>query len=111
MTIKEKVINKSISEVEMQLNEINFILNATPLTEIVNIRFEAQKLLEENRTLEQRTSNVFLKKIEDLSRREKELFVIAKKSENSSILTTKKVKLEIELTDLKNELFHIERKR
>lgn len=111
MTTKEKIINQSIEQVEKQLKEINSILEANPLSEICKIRQEAQKLLEENKTVEQRTSDAFIAKIEALSKREKEQFVLDEKSKDSIKLIDEKVKLEFELSDLRNELFHIERKR
>ena len=111
MTTKEKIINQSIEQVKKQLKEINFILEATPLSEICKIRQEAQKLLDENKTVEQRTSDDFITKIEALSKREKEQFALAEKSKDSIKLIDEKVKLEFELSDLRNELYHIERRR
>ncbi len=107
MTTKEKIIRKTIAEVERKLAEIKALLDATPLTEICKIRMEAQRLLEENTSLEQRTSHDFIKKIEDLSRREKEQFEIADKAKDSIKLIDKKVNLEIELSDLNRELYYI----
>lgn len=111
MPTKEKVINQSIERVEKQLKEINFILDANPLSEICKIRQESQKLLDENKTVEQRTSDDFISKIEVLSKREKEQFSLAEKSKDSIKLIDEKVKLEFELSELRNELYHIERRR
>lgn len=111
MTTKEKVINQSIEQVEKRLKEINFILEANPLSEICKIRQEAQKLLDENKTVEQRTSDDFISKIEVLSKREKEQFSLAEKSKDSIKLIDEKVKLEFELSDLRNELYCIERRK
>ena len=109
MKKKKKIINQSIEQIQKQLNEINFILESNPLSEICKIRAEAQKLLEENKTIDQRTSNDFVSKIEILAKREKEQFKIAEKGKNSSKLIDEKIYLEFELNDLKNELFHIRR--
>ena len=111
MTTKEKVINQSIGKVEKRLKEINFILEANPLSEICKIRQEAQKLLDENKTVEQRTSDDFIAKIEALSKREKEQFALAEKSKDSIKLIDEKVNLEFELSDLRNELYQIEHRR
>lgn len=111
MTTKEKVIHQSIRQVEKRLKEINFILDANPLIEICKIRQEAQKLLDENKTLAQRTSDDFMSKIEVLSKREKAQFALAEKSKDRIKLIGEKVKLELELSDLRNELYHIERKK
>ena len=62
----------------MRLCEINNILDATPLIDILNIRKEAQDLLDKNPKFEQRVSNEMLKKIEEYSKKEKELFAVAK---------------------------------
>lgn len=110
MTTKEKVIRQSIGQVEKRLKEINLILDANPLSEICKIRQEAQKLLDENKTVEQRTSNDFIAKIEELSKREKEQFAIAEKSKYSIKFIDEKVNLEFELSDLRNELYYIERR-
>ena len=111
MTTKEKVINQSIGKVEKRLKEINFILEANPLSEICKIRQEAQKWLDENKTVEQRTSDDFIAKIEALSKREKEQFALAEKSKDSIKLIDEKVNLEFELSDLRNELYQIEHRR
>ena len=110
MTTKEKVINQIIEQVEKRLKEINFILESNPLSEICKIRQEAQKLLDENKTVEQRTSDDFISKIEVLSKREEEQFALAEKSKDSIKLIDEKVNLEFELSDLRNELYHIERR-
>ena len=111
VTTKEKVIRQSIAVCEKKLSEINNILNANPVSRICEIRIEAQKLLDENKSIEKRMSKDFILKIEELAKLEKEQFRIAKQSSNSIKLIDDKVELEMELTDLKNELYHIERKK
>lgn len=111
MTTKEKIINESIQKVLNRIKEINFILESNPLSTICTIRQEAQRLLDENKTVEQRTSSDFIAKIEKLSKREKEQFALAEKGKYSIKLIDEKVNLEFELSDLRNELYHIERKR
>ncbi|MEK6882665.1 MAG: hypothetical protein AABY22_23790 [Nanoarchaeota archaeon] len=110
MTTKEKVINQSIGQVQRRLKEINFIIEANPLSEICKIRMESQKLLNENKTVSERTSDDFIEKIEVLSKREKEQFVLAEKGKDGIKLIDEKVKLEFELSDLQIELWHIERR-
>jgi hypothetical protein len=111
MTTKEKIIRKSIIEVQKKLEEINNVLESNPLSEIIKIRQETQKLLDENKTVDQRTSDVFIAKIESLSKCEKEQFALAEKQKDSTKLIDLKVKYEFELSDLENELFHIQRKK
>jgi hypothetical protein len=110
MTTKEKVIHQSIKQIEKKLKEINTILEANPLSEICNIRQEAKKLLEENKTIEQRTSDAFIAKIEELSKRERKQFILAEKCKSSFKLIKQKVDLEFELSGLRTELFYIERR-
>lgn len=107
MTTKEKVINEAIDRVEKKINEINFILNANPLIEIINIRKEAQKLLNDKKI----HHLLFIAKITALSKREKEQFKLAEKGKDSIKLIDEKVKLESELYDLKNELWYIQNKK
>jgi len=111
MTTKEQVIIKSIKEVNKKLDGVNFLLEANPLSEICNIRIEAQKLLDENKSIEQRTSNSFIAKIAALSNREKQQFEIAGKGKDSIKLIDEKSNLECELRDLKLELYQVQRKK
>jgi len=110
MSTKEKVVKESIEKVEKRLKEIDSLLGSNPLSEICKIREEAQKLLDENKTVEERTSDEFLTRLKLLSKREKEQFALAQKTRDSVKLIDEKVKLEFELQDLKNELYHIERR-
>jgi len=110
MTTKEKIIRQSIEQIEEELEQINFLLTANPLGEISKIRQEAQKLVDANPTVQERMSDYFITEIERLWKREKEQFELAEKSKDSAGLIDKKIKLEFELQDLHNELYHIERK-
>jgi len=109
MKTKELVILKSIAIVEDKIKQIKFLLDAKPLSEICKIRQEAQKLLEENKTIEERTSPNFVRRIADLSKREREQFAIAEKAKDSYKLIWKKVNLEFELKELNNELFYLKK--
>lgn len=111
MTTKEKVLDESIARATKRLIEINAILGANPISEICNIRMEAQKLLNENKSVEQRTSAEFIAKIGELAKREKEQFRLAKLQDDSIKLIEEKVDLVLELGDLKNELWSINRNR
>jgi len=72
---------------------------------------DAQKLLDENKSIEQRMSAEFSRKIGDLARRERNQFNIAKKASNTIALIDEKVDLEFELLELKNELYNIQRRK
>ncbi len=109
MTTKEKIIIKSINEVTRQIAVLEDIIYSNPLLEVINIRIEAQKFLENNKTLEQRTNKKFGDKITELANKEKKLMEKAKKRQNSIELIEEEVKLKMELSDLNNELCHIQR--
>jgi hypothetical protein len=111
MTTEEKIIRKSIIKINKRLHDINVILDAAPLLEIIEIRKEAQDFLIANPTIDQRTSEQALYKMNELSKKEKEMFEIANKQKNSVHLIDEKVKLTMELGDLKNRLFYIEMKK
>jgi len=111
MTTKEKVIKESIERNTKRLNEIKTLLEANPLSRICELRMEAKKLLDENKGIEKRTSSDFVAKIDKLAKEEKKMFALAKKQQNSSNLIDEQVKLEMELGDLNNELYFIERRR
>jgi len=110
MTTKEKVINESILRIEKRLSEIREMNDARPLSDIIAIRQEAQALLQENTTIEQRTSAAFLEKIEQLSRREQKAIKLAKELTGKRMidLMNEQIKLEFELRDLNNEKYYIE---
>src|ERR1035437_1071912 len=108
MTTEEKIIRKSIEKINKKLHDIDVILDAAPLLEIIEIRKEAQDFLDNNPTIDQRTSAQALYKINELSKKEKEMFEIADKQKNSVHLIEEKVKITMELSDLKRRLFYIE---
>lgn len=111
MSIKEQVINESIDRINHRIQEIDDMLEANPLTEICQLRITFKRLLDNNKTLEERTSPDFVKTIKILAAKEKELFKIAKKQQeqDSCKLIKEKVKLEMELSDLNHELYFLQR--
>ena len=109
MTTKEKVIRAAIADAKRQIEKIDALLNATPVSEIIEIRKEAQALLEQNQGIKKRTDPEFLKALGILARCEKKQFRIVKKMKNSADLIEKKVKLDFELRDLNNELYFLTR--
>ena len=107
MKTTEKVIRKSILEIDKELKKIDEVLNANPYSEIIQIRMEAQNLLEQNRTFEQRMNKEFMEKILELSRRERKAWSLSKKLEkiSSSEMINRKVNLEHERRELMLQLF------
>lgn len=111
MTTKEKVIRESIERNTKMLKEIKELLEANPLSRICELRSEAKKLLDENQGIEKRTSKEFVAKIDKLAKEEKRMFELAKKQQDSAKLIDEQVKLEMELNDLNNELYLVQRKQ
>ena len=106
MTTKEKVILESISRLKKRIKELEEIKNATPLLDIIEIREELKQLLEQNKSIESRTSDNFIKKIEKLHNKEKKAFKIAKKQ---NYVIDELVNNQNELQELESELFYIKR--
>jgi len=107
MTTKEKIVRRSIEEIEAELQSIVSLLDASPLLEIINIRKRAQQLIEGAKDGNQDD----LKQIGVLADEEKRQFAIANKQKDTCALIDRRVELEIELDELKNELYWIERKK
>lgn len=109
ITVKEKVINQSISIIEKRLLEIEDIEEQRPLSEVIKIRQECQKLLEDNQGIEKRTSVWFTDKILELANREKKYIKMAKEYTGDKYmkLMDEKAKLIIELSSLRSELWQI----
>jgi len=111
MSIKEQVIHETKKRIEKRLKVLRDLFEANPVSRICEIRIEAQKLLEQNTTIEQRTSKEFTAKIEQLAKEEKKQFRLANKLKDSSKLIDEQVRMETELAELNRELYYIERAR
>jgi hypothetical protein len=111
MTTKEKVVRESFARASKRLKTLEDIMNASPAVDLIDVRREAQQLLEDNKGIEKRTSKYFMDKIEALSKREKDCWKMINRQKNWMKDSDEMVKLQIELGDLKNELFHIERNK
>jgi len=105
VTTKEKIIRQSIQANQKELDEIEFLLNASPLIEIIELRKRIFSMDWKSAAPE------MLKAIKDAAKKEKELFAIAKKQQDSIALINRKVKLTMELMDLTNELWFIEHRK
>ena len=105
MSIKEQVINEAIERINKRLKAINEIFECRPLNRVIELQKQAQKLLDENTTIQQRTSHDFIFKIERLANEERRQLALACKKWDYGALTSEQVKLELELNDLKGELY------
>jgi len=111
MKVKEKVVRESIKRITKQLAKLEYIQNANPASDLIQVRKEAHELLENNKGIEKRTSKEFINKIEALSKREEDCWSMIDKQKNWIKDSDKIVNLQIELSELKNELFFIERSK
>jgi len=110
MTTKEKIIRQSLAKVEKRLSEIVFILDATPLIDVINLRKEGQGLLEKDRLNKDFPTKAFSEKMSEFAAKEKELFALAEKQKDTVKLIKERVKLDSEKQDLMRELWYIEKK-
>jgi len=108
MNIKKRILEKSIKSLKKRIAKIDKILESTPLQDVINIRIEAQKLLN-NAESDERFSKDFIEKINVLSAREKATFKMAKKKNNTIALIKKKVELEFEKNDYETQLWYLNR--
>lgn len=108
MTTKEKIVRLSIAEVKVKMKKLDDILNASPAIDIINIRQEFKELLEENKG-DKRLTAAFSSMVNHLDKREKAAWRMVKKQEKNAQHQDEHTKLSMELRDLENELFYIER--
>jgi hypothetical protein len=109
---KEKVIRKTLIEIEERVKEIDKLLSRSHLTEIISVRQQAQELLgnhEEGTSF----SDEFVSKIKKLAQEEKEAINSMEKMtfEKRFELRKERFDIERESTELKNELYFIERRK
>lgn len=110
MTTKEKVVRASIKKASKRLNNINYILSATPLSDILQLSKKMKELLDKCKTIEERTSDEFVEKIGKMAKEEKRLIALAKKQQNTNKLIEEAVRIKMELSELKTELWAIQRR-
>ena len=102
-TILEKTIRNSIKQIKNELEKIDYVLNANPLSDIIQL--ERDTILK----AKEMPNKEALAYVKSMIKKRDSLFALAKKQRDSVKLISRKVKLQSELNDLTNELFHIER--
>ena len=102
-TILEKTIRSSIKQIEKELEKIDYILNANPLSDIIQL--ERDTILK----AKEMPNKEALAYVKLMIKKRNSLFALARKQRDSVKLINRKVKLQSELNDLTNEFFHIER--
>jgi hypothetical protein len=108
MTTKEKVIRESIKRANKRFLFLEKIQNANPVIDLLTVGQEARKLLEDNKGIDKRTSKEFIEKIESLSKKEKECWKMINRQKKWEKDGNEMAHLNIELQDLKRELYYIE---
>ena len=108
MTTKEKIILQSIEVINSRLSEIDRIIDFNPFSEIRKVREQAQELLENNKTIEERVSPNFMAQLIALGKKEDEIIMASQKSRNILELLNEKGNITNELSDLRVELYWIE---
>lgn len=104
MKIKERIIRQALTEAVTEIGKIDHILSATPITDIIKLQRDSIDTAKK-----MKPGLGVVKYLEKQMKKEKALFRLAKKQENSIALIDRKVELMSELYELKNELFYIER--
>lgn len=100
MKIKEKIIRRAIKEAESEIKKIDGILDSNPLSDIISLRLDSIEAAKKMPAGSREVINYLNKQL----KKEKTLFALAKKQENSIKLIERKAKILFELYDLKNEL-------
>ncbi len=104
MTVKEKIIRKSIAHIEKKLKEINSILDSRPALAIFELQRET---FTKAKAMDPRDASPYLAKA---IKKEAELRKLLKK-QHKLLLSDQPVKYEMELGDLKSELYFLELKK
>lgn len=102
-----RALKAEIAKLEKRLSAIESILEARPASRILELRREASQIMEKHWP----DHVTCAKLIEPLMKEEKVMFAIAKKQKNAIKLIDDQVRIEIEIRDLKNQLFWEQKKR
>lgn len=99
MTVKEQIIRRTIKEINKRLEKIDFILDATPLSDLIKLEDETIK------TAKKLPSEKAITYLDQQIKKKNALLRLAKKQIRMTELINQKVKLMGELTTLNNELY------
>ncbi len=107
MSAIERAITTEIEKLEKRLAQVKAILDARPVSRILEIRREESQIMEKHWP----DHVTIAKLIEPLIKEQKVMLAIAKKQKNSIKLIDEQVEIEFEIRDLKNWLFWEHKKR
>ena len=103
MTIKEKVIRQAILGAEKEIKEIDQILNASPVGDIIRLE---RKAIETAKKMDAGSKEVLTYLALQTKKRDALLQLVEKQKDSISLIE-KKVKISMELGELKGELWMI----
>lgn len=108
-SVKLTVIDESIARCEKRIAELEKLIYACPLTDILKLRQEFSKRLKVIQANKDYSNKEWLNWLEDSTKKEKELFKFAK-TQNKKIPAwiDESVKLRMQLSDLSSEKFYAE---
>lgn len=104
MTVKEKLARQALAKIDRRLAKIKAIQEAEPLSVIMDLRKQAQALLQDD--TDKGVSDNTLKALQALAKEEKKQNRLFKQQCNTKLIE-EKVALESERRDLVNELYYI----
>jgi allophanate hydrolase subunit 1 len=105
MSAVERALKKELELVKKKHAEIQAIMDATPLSRIIEIRQQAHEIM----VAHDKDYAKIAKLIEPLAKEEKEMRILAKKQSNSIKLCDKLVELKMDIEDLGRALWRAER--
>jgi len=105
MSIKRRVIEQSIEMAKKRLKEIDYILDANPVSDIM--RLEKETITEAKELIKQNKVQKSLELVTNAQKKRSKLFKLAEKQQKSIELTNEKVKLQMELGELNRELYYL----
>jgi hypothetical protein len=104
MNIVVKALKCELSKVEKRLGKVVAVMDANPIARIIELKEEAQRILEENKGDYQKVAKLIL----PLEKEEKEMFALSQKQIGME-LVNKRVDLESDKHDLINAIYYAER--
>lgn len=108
MTTKERVITESLARLKKQHTDLMQMWDAKPLVELCELRQKAAAKMDFYKS----GTPEALKELSELAKEEKRLFALAEKQQTMTLkLPEMRVKIEMEMRDLENELFYINQRR
>lgn len=101
MSAVERALEAALAKLQKRLSAVKVIIEAKPASRIIELRREAGQIMEKNWP----DHETIAKLLKPLQEEEKRMFALVKKQKNIIKLIDEEVKLEMEIGELKNQLF------